>query len=156
MSYAIGPGQNVPDCPLLLTGHQQTSLVALRGQPLVVYFYPKASTPGCTQEGHDFAEAFASFQQCGVRILGASRDSLKAQEQFKAKQHFPFDLVADTEQRLCNTFDVIHLKKLYGKESLGLERSTFLLDASGLLRREWRKIKVAGHVAKVLEAAREL
>jgi peroxiredoxin Q/BCP len=130
--------------------------VDFRGQNLVLYFYPKASTPGCTQEGQDFRDAAGDFAALNTLVLGASRDGLKAQENFKAKQGFPFDLVADTDEALCRLFDVIRLKKLYGRESLGVERSTFLIDGQGILRREWRKVQVKGHVQEVLEAAREL
>jgi peroxiredoxin Q/BCP len=122
----------------------------------VLYFYPKASTPGCTQEGQDFRDAFDELAALNTVILGASRDGLKAQENFKAKQGFPFDLVADTDEALCRLFDVIKLKKMYGRETLGVERSTFLIDAGGRLRKEWRKVKVKGHAGEVLGAARTL
>jgi peroxiredoxin Q/BCP len=154
MSLRIG--DPVPDVPLHLTGGRAANLADYRGRPLVLYFYPKASTPGCTQEGQDFRDAAAAFEETGAVILGASRDGLKAQENFKAKQGFPFDLVSDTDEALCKAFDVIKLKKMYGRESLGVERSTFLIDAEGLLRQEWRGVKVKGHVAEVLAAARAL
>jgi len=147
-------GEPVPDLDLALTGGQTRKLSDYRGQALVLYFYPKASTPGCTQEGQDFRDAADAFADAGTVILGASRDGIKAQENFKSKQGFPFDLVADTDEALCRTFDVIKLKKLYGRESLGIERSTFLIDAAGVLRREWRGVKVKGHVDEVLAAAR--
>jgi peroxiredoxin Q/BCP len=146
----------IPDVPLTLTGGTQRRLSDLRGRNLVLYFYPKASTPGCTQEGQDFRDAYAEFHAAGTEILGASRDSLKAQEGFKAKQGFPFELVADTDEALCQAFDVIRLKNMYGKQVRGIERSTFLIDASGALRREWRKVSVKGHVAEVLAAVRAL
>ena len=149
-------GTAVPDLELRLTGDRSTRLSDYRGRHLVLYFYPKASTPGCTQEGQDFRDATPDFDAAGTVILGASRDSLKAQESFKARQGFPFDLVADTDEALCRAFDVIKLKKLYGKESLGVERSTFLIDADGILRREWRGVKVKGHVEEVRGAVREL
>ena len=152
----IALGQPIDDLALTLTGNQQARLADFRGRHLVLYFYPKASTPGCTQEGQDFRDAFPEFTALNTSILGASRDSLKAQENFKAKQGFPFDLVADTDESLCQTFGVIKLKKLYGRESLGVERSTFLIDAQGVLRREWRGVKVSGHVQQVLEAVRAL
>lgn len=148
--------QPLDDVQFLLTGNRLSRLVDFRGQNLVLYFYPKASTPGCTQEGQDFRDAAGDFAALNTIVLGASRDGLKAQENFKAKQGFPFDLVADTEEALCRLFDVIRLKKLYGRESLGVERSTFLIDGQGILRREWRKVQVKGHVQEVLEAAREL
>lgn len=149
-------GQAVPDLELLITGGRKARLSDYRGRHLVLYFYPKASTPGCTTEGLDFSAAQDDFTAAGAAILGASRDGLKAQENFKAKQGFPFDLVSDPDENLCRLFDVIKLKKLYGKESLGIERSTFLIDRDGILRREWRKVQVAGHVAEVLAVARDL
>ena len=149
-------GQPIGDLELTLTGNHQARLTDFRGRHLVLYFYPKASTPGCTQEGQDFRDAFADFTALNTAVLGASRDGLKAQENFKTKQGFPFDLVADTDEALCRLFDVIKLKKMYGRESLGVERSTFLIDAQGILRREWRGVKVPGHVQEVLEAARAL
>ncbi len=149
-------GQPIGDLELTLTGNRQARLADFRGRHLVLYFYPKASTPGCTQEGQDFRDAFADFTALNTAVLGASRDGLKAQENFKTKQGFPFDLVADTDEALCRLFDVIKLKKMYGRESLGVERSTFLIDAQGILRREWRGVKVPGHVQEVLEAARAL
>jgi len=154
MSLAIG--DSLPDIELRLTGDRRAHPSDFRGKNLVLFFYPKASTPGCTQEGQDFRDAFSDFSAASTLILGASRDGLKAQESFKAKQAFPFELVSDEDEALCRLFDVIKLKKMYGRESLGVERSTFLIDAEGVLRREWRKVKVKGHVEKVLEAARAL
>ncbi len=127
-----------------------------RGKPLVLYFYPKASTPGCTQEGLDFSAAIARFRRQSCVILGASRDGLKAQENFKAKQGFPFDLVSDKDEALCNAFDVIKMKNMYGKQVRGIERSTFVIDADGILRHEWRGVKVKGHAEQVLEAVKSL
>ena len=149
-------GDTVPDIETPATGGRTLKPSDFRGQNLVLYFYPKASTPGCTQEGQDFRDAAASFAAANTVILGASRDGLKAQENFKAKQGFPFDLLSDTEEALCRAFDVIKMKKMYGRESLGVERSTFLIDAQGVLRREWRGVKVKGHVEEVLAAAREI
>lgn len=154
MTVAIG--DPVPELALRATGDKTIQLSDYRGQNLVLYFYPKANTPGCTQEGQDFRDAAGDFAARNTAVLGASRDSLKAQEGFKAKQSFPFDLIADTDESLCRLFDVIKLKKMYGKESLGVERSTFLIDAAGVLRREWRKVKVKDHVAEVLAAIDEL
>jgi peroxiredoxin Q/BCP len=145
-------GSPIPDLEIHTTGDVHRRLSDYRGKVLVLYFYPKASTPGCTREGLDFAAEIARFRRRGAVVLGASRDSLKAQENFKAKQGFPFDLVADTDETLCNAFGVIKLKQMYGKQVRGVERSTFLVDAHGVLRREWRGVKVAGHVAEVLEA----
>jgi len=149
-------GDEIPDIELTTTGDKRLGLSDFRGRNLVLFFYPKASTPGCTTEGQDFRDAAAAFDAADTKILGASRDGLKAQENFKAKHAFPFDLVSDTDEALCKLFDVIKLKKMYGKESFGIERSTFLIDKEGVLRRQWRKVKVKGHVEEVLAAAREL
>jgi peroxiredoxin Q/BCP len=149
-------GDLVPDVDLLLTGERQAKLSDYRGKPLVLYFYPKASTPGCTQEGLDFSAAISKFRRQSCAILGASRDSLKAQTNFKTKQGFAFDLAADPDEVLCNAFDVIKLKNMYGKQVRGIERSTFLIDADGRLQREWRGVKVKGHVEEVLEAVKAL
>ncbi|EXJ16275.1 peroxiredoxin [Imhoffiella purpurea] len=154
MSPAIG--ETIPDIELPATGGKTLKLSDYRGRQLVLYFYPKASTPGCTQEGQDFRDAADAFAAADTAILGASRDGIKAQENFKTKQSFGFDLISDKEEALCKAFDVIKLKKMYGKESLGIERSTFLIDAEGVLRREWRQVKVKGHVEEVLAAAQEL
>ncbi len=129
---------------------------ALGGQPFVLYFYPKDNTPGCTTEGQDFRDRHDEFAAADTRIFGVSRDSLRTHENFRSKQGFPFELISDPEETLCRLFDVIKLKKLYGKEYEGIERSTFLVDAAGVLRAEWRKVKVKDHVAEVLNAARQL
>ena len=123
---------------------------------MVLYFYPKDSTPGCTTQGQDFRDLYAEFQAANTEIFGISRDSLRSHTNFKTKQDFPFELISDADEALCKLFDVIKLKKMYGKEHLGIERSTFLIDTEGRLAQEWRKVKVAGHVAEVLEAARAL
>jgi thioredoxin-dependent peroxiredoxin len=154
MSIAIG--DTIPDIELPATGDKTVKLSDYRGKNLVLYFYPKASTPGCTQEGQDFRDAAEAFAAADTQILGASRDSVKAQENFKLKQSFPFDLLSDKDETLCKAFDVIKMKKMYGKESLGVERSTFLIDADGVLREEWRGVKVKDHVAAVLAAAQRL
>ena len=153
---AVAIGDTVPDIELPATGDKTLKLSDLRGQRVVLYFYPKASTPGCTQEGLDFNAALADFGALNTVILGASRDGLKAQENFKAKQGFGFDLLSDKDEALCQAFDVIKMKKMYGKESLGVERSTFLIDEQGVLRREWRGVKVKGHVDEVLAAVQAL
>lgn len=152
----IAVGECVPEVGLHVTGDQSMKLSDFRGRILVLYFYPKASTPGCTQEGLDFKAAINKFRRQSAVILGASRDSLKAQENFKAKQGFPFDLVADPEEKLCTAFDVIKLKKMYGREVRGIERSTFIIDVEGVLRFEWRKVKVKDHVDQVLAAVKSL
>ncbi|MES9962108.1 MAG: peroxiredoxin [Candidatus Sedimenticola sp. 20ELBAFRAG] len=149
-------GKKVPDLELKITGDKTVRLSDYRGKILVLYFYPKASTPGCTTEGRDFSAAIAKFRRQSSVILGASRDSLKAQENFKSKQEFPFDLVSDPDESLCNLFDVIKMKNMYGKKVRGIERSTFLIDAEGVLRQEWRKVKVKEHVDEVLDAVKAL
>ncbi|MCU7915475.1 MAG: peroxiredoxin [Candidatus Thiodiazotropha sp. (ex Gloverina cf. vestifex)] len=152
----IAIGKPVPDIELSATGNKQIKLSDFRGKPVILYFYPKASTPGCTQEGLDFTAAIAKFRRQSAVILGASRDSLKAQENFKAKQGFPFELLSDKEEALCQAFDVIKMKSMYGKQVRGIERSTFLIDAEGILRQAWRKVKVKGHVDEVLDALKAM
>ncbi len=149
-------GKPVPDIELPATGDKTLKFSDFRGKPVVLYFYPKASTPGCTQEGLDFKAAIAKFRRQSAVVLGASRDSLKAQENFKLKQGFPFDLLSDKEEQLCKAFDVIKMKSMYGKQVRGIERSTFLIDEEGLLHQEWRKIKVKGHAEEVLEALKAM
>ncbi|GAB3382969.1 peroxiredoxin [Azotobacter armeniacus] len=148
--------QSVPDFQAQATGGQQVSLVALKGQQVVLYFYPKDSTPGCTTEGQGFRDHHDDFQAANTQIFGISRDGLKSHENFKSKQAFPFELISDKDEQLCQLFGVIKLKKLYGKEYLGIDRSTFLIDRDGVLRHEWRGVKVPGHVAAVLAAAQAL
>jgi peroxiredoxin Q/BCP len=156
MTKTVKPGKKIPDIELHLTGDKLVKLSDYVGKPLVLYFYPKASTPGCTTEGLDFTAAINKFRRQSCAILGASRDSLKAQENFKTKQGFAFDLVSDKEEVLCNLFDVIKMKNMYGKQVRGIERSTFLIDKDGKLAKEWRGVKVPGHVDEVLEAVKEL
>ena len=134
------------------TGDQKIRLKELRGKHVVLYFYPKDSTPGCTQEGLDFKDLHARFKRQNAVILGVSRDSLASHEKFRAKQGFPFELLSDPDEKLCKKFDVIREKTLYGRKFMGVERSTFLIDADGKLRQEWRKVKVKGHAAEVLES----
>ncbi len=122
-----------------------------RGQWLVVYFYPKDATPGCTTEGCDFRDTYPAFSKLNATVLGVSRDSLSSHERFKMKHNFPFDLISDHNEILCHLFDVIKLKSMYGKQVRGIERSTFIIDPSGILRHEWRKVNVKGHVAEVAE-----
>lgn len=142
--------------PLEVTGGKTIRLDELTGQPLVIYFYPRDNTPGCTRQGEDFRDRFAEFQKSGCRIFGVSRDSLKSHERFAAKYDFPFPLIADPDEVLCRHFDVIREKNMYGRKVMGIERSTFLFDAEGRLVREWRKVKVPDHVDEVLEAVRAL
>ncbi len=149
-------GKQVPDIERDATGEQKIKLSDFRGKTLVLYFYPKASTPGCTQEGLDFKAAINKFRRQSTVILGASRDKPKAQENFKIKQAFPFDLLSDPDETLCKAFDVIQEKNMYGKKLLGVERSTFIIDSEGILQHEWRKVKVKGHVEEVLNAVKTL
>ena len=147
----IKPGAKVPD----LRGDSTAGplrLRDLRGQPLVVYFYPKDSTPGCTREAQDFRDLAPKFAKHKAVVLGVSRDSLKSHENFRTKQGLTFALVSDPDENWCKAFDVIHEKVLYGKRHLGVVRSTFLIDAEGRLAREWRGVKVPGHAAEVLAA----
>ncbi|RAU18462.1 peroxiredoxin [Nitrincola tibetensis] len=146
----------IPDFTATATSDKTIAVNDLKGRNWVIYFYPKDSTPGCTTEGQDFRDLYPSFQEANTEIFGVSRDSLRSHENFKAKQSFPFELLSDADETLCRLFDVIKLKKMYGKESLGIERSTFLVDQDGVLRQEWRKVKVAGHAAEVLEAVKAL
>ena len=149
-------GNKAPDFTLAATGDQQIKLSGLRGAPVVLYFYPKDATPGCTQEGLDFTAAIAEFNQLKVIILGLSRDSVASHEKFKLKRAFAFDLLSDSEEKACHLYDVIKEKNMYGKKVMGIERSTFLIDAGGALVREWRKVKVKDHVQEVLEAVKQL
>ena len=143
-------GKKVKNFSRPATGEKTISLKELAGKKVVLYFYPKDSTPGCTTEGQDFRDAKAKFTRQNTVILGVSRDSMKRHENFKAKQNFNFDLLSDEDESLCKQFDVIKLKKLYGKEYMGIERSTFLISENGVLLEEWRGVKVKGHVDEVL------
>lgn len=153
-----GPALNrvVKDFRAAATGDQTIQLKSLRGQKVVIYFYPKDSTPGCTTESQDFRDLHAKFRRQKTVILGVSRDSIASHEKFKAKHKFPFELLSDPDEKLCKQFDVIHEKSLYGRKFMGVVRSTFLLDENGKLRREWRKVKVKGHAQEVLDAVKEL
>lgn len=147
-------GKKVKNFSRPATGEKDISLKDLSGKKVVLYFYPKDSTPGCTTEGQDFRDAKARFTRQNTIILGASRDSMKRHENFKAKQKFNFDLLSDEDESLCKQFDVIKLKKLYGREYMGIDRSTFLIDEDGTLIEEWRGVKVKGHVEEVLAACK--
>jgi thioredoxin-dependent peroxiredoxin len=129
---------------------------SLLGKNTVIYFYPKDNTPGCTTEGQEFRDAINEFTASNTQIFGVSRDSMRTHENFKKKHEFPFELISDPEEVFCKLFDVIKLKKLYGKEHMGIERSTFIINAEGVLIKEWRKVKVKGHVSEVLEACQAL
>jgi peroxiredoxin Q/BCP len=150
----VAPGRKVPDFTLPATGGKPFKLSAARGRKLVVYFYPKDSTSGCTQEGIDFRDLHAQFRKAGAEVLGISPDSLASHEKFKAKYEFPFELAADVERTACTLFDVYKEKSMYGRNYMGVERSTFLIDEQGVLRQEWRKVKVKDHAAAVLAAVR--
>ena len=146
----------IPDFSVEATSGQQLTNESLKGHNTVIYFYPKDNTPGCTTEGQDFRDAIEAFKEVNTVIYGVSKDSLRTHENFKSKQCFPFELITDPDEIFCKLFDVIKLKKLYGKEYLGIERSTFLINAEGVLVKEWRGVKVKGHVAEVLSAAQSL
>lgn len=148
-------GKPVPAFKLESTGGPVTHQ-DLKGKKTVLYFYPKDNTPGCTQEGQDFRDQHRKFARAGAQVLGVSRDSLKSHENFKSKQEFPFELISDPDEKLCSIFDVVKMKNMYGKQVRGVERSTFLIDEQGVLRREWRKVKVPDHVDEVLAAVKEL
>ena len=152
----VSIGKKVPQFSLPATGDQTIKLSELKGKNIVIYFYPKDSTPGCTTEGRDFSSAYKEFQKSNCEILGASRDSLTKHENFKEKQQFPFDLISDPDETLCKLFDVIHEKNLYGKKHMGIVRSTFVIDEKGILRQEYRKVKVKGHAEEVLEYVKSL
>lgn len=156
MNAKVVLDQVVPDFELPATGGDNIRLTSLRGKNVVIYFYPKDNTPGCTLEGQGFRDQHQEFATYDTVILGVSRDSVSSHEKFKAEQNFSFDLLSDADETLCKMFDVIKLKNMYGKEVMGIERSTFVLDGQGVLRQEWRKVKVEGHVAEVLEAIKDL
>ena len=145
-------GKKVADFSVPATGDQNLSPSDFKGKNLVIYFYPKDSTPGCTQEGRDFAALHAKFKRRKTVIFGVSRDSIASHEKFKAKQGFPFELISDPDEKICKKFDVIQEKTLYGRKFMGVVRSTFLIDADGKLRGEWRNVKVKGHADSVYEA----
>ncbi|QYX49990.1 MULTISPECIES: peroxiredoxin [unclassified Pseudomonas] len=153
---AVELDQPVADFQAQATSGQSISLADLAGKQVVLYFYPKDSTPGCTTEGQGFRDQYAAFQAANTEVFGVSRDGIKSHENFKAKQAFPFELISDKDEALCQLFDVIKLKKLYGKEYLGVDRSTFLIDKNGVLRKQWRGVKVPGHVDAVLAEAQAL
>ena len=149
-------GDKLPKLTLEATSEQTITLNKLTGKNIVIYFYPKDSTPGCTTEGQNFRDNIKAFTDLDTVIYGVSRDSLKSHERFKEKQSFPFELISDPDEEMCKAFDVIKLKKLYGREYMGIERSTFLFNKKGVLTHEWRKIKVKGHVELVLEAVESI
>ncbi|OED49205.1 peroxiredoxin [Endozoicomonas sp. (ex Bugula neritina AB1)] len=146
-------GHPVPDFTAQATNNTTVSLVGLKGRKVILFFYPKDNTPGCTSEGQSFRDSFSDFVDSDTLIYGVSKDSLKSHENFKAKHDFPFELISDPDEELCKIFDVIKLKKMYGKEYMGIERSTFLIDSDGILQHEWRKVRIKNHVADVLQAS---
>ncbi len=156
MTGSITLNKKAPDFSLAATGDQTLSLKDFKGKNLIIYFYPKDNTPGCTTEGQNFRDLYQKFQKLNTEILGVSRDSVRIHENFKNKHGFPFDLLSDPDEVMCKAYDVIKLKKLYGREYMGIERSTFLIDDKGKLRHEWRKVKVKGHVEEVLAAVKDL
>ena len=149
-------GSKIKDFSLPSSGGGTWSSKDAAGRKLVIYFYPKDMTSGCTRESQDFRDLYSAFRKAGVDIVGVSRDSVKSHDKFIDKEKLPFPLLCDADEKLCKQFDVIQEKSLYGKKYLGIERSTFLLDATGILRREWRKVKVPGHAEEVLEATKSL
>jgi peroxiredoxin Q/BCP len=149
-------GKKIAAFTVETTSSAKLSSKDLAGRPYVLYFYPKDDTPSCTLEGQDFRDRHAEFAKLKVRVLGVSRDTLASHAKFRGKYALPFELVSDVDENLCKQFDVIKEKNMYGKKVLGIQRSTFLVDADGVLRKEWRKVKVDGHVAEVLAAASEL
>ncbi len=152
----VAVGKKVPGFTSASTGGKDWSLGDGAGEKLVLYFYPRDMTSGCTLESQQFRDLHAAFRKAKVRVLGISRDSIKSHDKFRAKEELPFDLLSDPEEKLCRLFDVIREKSLYGRKYMGIERSTFLIDGNGVLRREWRKVKVDGHAEEVLEAAKSL
>ena len=147
----VSVGKRVNDFTLPATGDQNLSLNDFRGRSLVIYFYPKDNTSGCIREGQDFRDLYSKFTGAGVEIVGVSRDSVKVHENFRKKHDFPFHLISDKEESLCKQFDVIKEKSMYGRKFMGIVRSTFLIDATGILQHEWRKVRVPGHAEAVLE-----
>jgi len=150
-------GKKVPAFSAAITGSDEKWKFAdTAGEKLVLYFYPKDMTTGCTKESQDFRDHHAAFRRAKVRVMGVSRDSLKSHDKFREKEKLPFDLLSDEDEKVCRLFDVIREKTLYGRKYMGVDRSTFLIDAKGTLQREWRGVKVPGHVEEVLEAAKSL
>ena len=152
----LQPGTKVADFALPKTGGSTWRLRDAAGSKLVIFFYPRDMTRGCTRESQDFRDLAGEFRKAGAQIVGISRDNLASHKKFAAKESLPFPLLADTEEQVCKLFDVIKEKSLYGRKYLGVERSTFLLDGGGRVQQEWRKVKVPGHAEEVLEAAQRL
>lgn len=152
----VALGQKVPDFELPGTSETTFRLSEKAGKIVVLYFYPKDNTPGCTSEGQDFRDLYPEFAGAGAEVYGISRDGLRSHENFKAKFDFPFELLSDSDETACALFDVLKEKIMYGRKVFGIERSTFVIDGKGVLAREWRKVRVKGHVEEVLEAVRDI
>ena len=149
-------GDTLPSLLVQATSGKTIDLATLTGKNVVIYFYPKDATPGCTTEAQDFRDLMPEFEQLNCEIFGVSRDSLNSHEKFKANECLPFELLSDVDEALCQAFDVIKMKNMYGKNVMGVERSTFLFNAQGQLLQEWRKVKAQGHAAIVLAALKQL
>ena len=149
-------GKKCPNFKAECTSNLYLSNKDFIGKNLVIYFYPKDSTPGCTTEGQDFRDNFKVFKKLNTAILGVSRESIKSHENFKSKQLFPFELLSDPDEKVCKAFDVMKLKSMYGRQYIGIDRSTFLINIEGKIIKEWRSVKVTGHVEEVLEAVKDL
>ena len=149
-------GKKCPNFKAEVTSNLNLSNKDFIGKNLVIYFYPKDSTPGCTTEGQDFRDNFKVFKKLNTEILGVSRESIKSHENFKSKQSFPFELLSDPDEKVCKAFDVMKLKSMYGRQYMGIDRSTFLIDIKGKIIKEWRSVKVTGHVEEVLQAVKDL
>lgn len=149
-------GEQIPSLVLPSTGGKQIDLTSLKGKKVVLYFYPKDATPGCTVEGQDFTRLHKDFQEAQTEVFGVSRDSMKSHENFKSKQAYTIDLLSDADEKLCNTFGVIKMKNMYGKQVRGIERSTFVIDENGKVVKEWRGVKVPGHAEEVLNFVKSL
>ena len=148
----VSVGKRVKNFTLPATGDQNLSLSDFSGRSLIVYFYPKDNTPGCIREGQEFRDLYPRFKEAGADVIGVSRDSVRTHNNYRNKHEFPFHLLSDSDESLCKQFDVIKEKKLYGRTYMGIERSTFLIDADGVLKQEWRKVRVPGHAQAVLDA----
>ena len=149
-------GKKCPKFNGICTNNKNFSNKDFIGKKLVIYFYPKDNTPGCTTQGQDFRDNFKTFKKLNTGILGVSRDSVKSHENFKLKQSFPFELLSDPDEKMCKAFDVMKMKSMYGRQYMGVDRSTFLIDEKGKIVKEWRSVKVKGHVEEVLSLAREI
>ena len=149
-------GKKIPEFSLPSTGNKIVKLAELKGKNVIIYFYPKDATPGCTLEGQNFRDNIRKFSSRNTKILGVSRDKITLREKFKKDQNFPFDLLSDEDEILCKIFDVIKVKNMYGRKVMGIERSTFLIDKKGILRNEWRKVKVKDHIEDVLEELKKI